>query len=305
MSERKSPLNVVILGLENAGKTTLLQRMAGSEFSETLTTIGINVELLDYKGISFQAIDIGGQQTFRETLWSHYATLAKGVIFVFDIFERKKMNEAFTWFTYIQNWISENAKLIFLANKIDLKKEKEGFLSLEEIVKKFQLDKLSSFPRRSFRIFEISAKTGENVEEAISWFFEKILEEVKEDKRVSFIYILNKNNNIIYASPSEKERERKVPIIITETIDSMKKIGIKQNLVSLENQVINIVVEETFSVVLGSKHKLSSYDLITATSSIASLIKNSFYPPEKYEKELHNVVHTAFLKSIQKEIKGD
>ncbi|MHA1305613.1 MAG: ADP-ribosylation factor-like protein [Candidatus Heimdallarchaeaceae archaeon] len=77
MNFLSSPINIVILGLENAGKTTLLRTMTRKEFIETQTTIGIDVETVEYKGYQFQAIDVGGQLVFRDTLWPHYTNQRK------------------------------------------------------------------------------------------------------------------------------------------------------------------------------------------------------------------------------------
>ena len=233
------------------------------------------------------------------SLWSHYATLAKGVIFIFDIFEKRKINEAKVWFEYIQNWIAEDAKLIFIANKIDLKDKEDGFLSLEDVIKAFQLDMLAKYPKRSFRIFEVSAKTGKNVKNAIVWFFEKILDSIKSDKKVSYIFILDENNSTVYSNILETNDEiEQDSKIIFETIENMKEMKIKQNLISLKDRVINIVLEKNFSVIIGSKQDFSSYDLTTATTSIATMIRKKFSPPKKYVKELHDVVNTAFMHSF-------
>ena len=75
MNENKNPINIIILGLENAGKSTLLYRIAGKGFIPTFTTIGLNAEIIRKDDLTFQAIDIGGQKQFRETLWPHYTTM--------------------------------------------------------------------------------------------------------------------------------------------------------------------------------------------------------------------------------------
>ncbi len=177
--QRSYPINIVILGLENAGKTTLLRKLIGKGYTETTTTIGINVELIKYNEYTFQVIDVGGQLMFRNTLWPQYTKNALGVIFVFDMFDLTKEQEARKWFNEMQNWISDRAVIAFIANKMDLKETTNDFIPIEEIIKKFELTRFANYPMQSFRIFEVSAKTGENVEIAKEWFFKKIKENLK------------------------------------------------------------------------------------------------------------------------------
>jgi ADP-ribosylation factor-like protein 1 len=58
-------VRVLILGLDNAGKTTILYRLQVDEPVTTVPTIGFNVETLQYKNIKFQVWDLGGQSSIR------------------------------------------------------------------------------------------------------------------------------------------------------------------------------------------------------------------------------------------------
>lgn len=297
MGARKQPVNIVILGIENAGKTTLLRNISGMKFAETLTTIGMNVEVLKHKGLDFQTIDVGGQLHFRETLWQYYTTLAKGAIFVFDIFDRSKFKEAKRWFEYISHRLSKKAVLMFLANKIDLKGEDDTFLTTEEIIDMFKLDNVSRYPERSFRIWETSAKTGENVDNAISWMFNKMVDFIKEEASISFVLILNQKNEIVYKT-SVSTRTDEYETIIKKCIIQMKDIGANENMISVQDYSANIRSEEEFSVVVGAKSHISKDDLSIATLSIIQLIKEEFYPPENYIEQLEEVVNIALLQHL-------
>ncbi len=298
MAARKHPVNFVILGLENAGKTTLLRNISGMEFTETFSTIGMNIEHLKHKGLDFQAIDVGGQLHFRETLWQYYTTLAKGVIFVFDIFDRSKFLEAKQWFEYSTHRLSKKAVLMFLANKIDLKDEDDTFLSTEEMIKMFELDNVSRYPERSFRIWEISAKTGENVNNAISWMFNKLVEFIKEETRITFVLILNQNNDTVFETSTTKKTDE-FETIIKKCIIQMKDLGVNENMISIQDYSASIRTEKNFSVVVGAENGVSKNNLSTATLSIAQLIKNDCYPPEKYKEQLEEVVNIALLRYLK------
>ena len=84
-----------------------------------------------------------------------------------------------------------------------------------------------------------------------------------------------------------------------DSIKKMKEIGVKQNLVSVDSEVFNVLVEKSFSVVIGSINEISPNDLITATSSLATLIKNEYFPPTDFKFELGNVVNIALLQNTK------
>lgn len=64
-------MRVVTLGLDGAGKTSILFKLKQNEFVQTIPTIGFNVETLEYKNIKFTVWDVGGQHKLRP-LWKHY-----------------------------------------------------------------------------------------------------------------------------------------------------------------------------------------------------------------------------------------
>uniref|UniRef100_A0A7N2L2R9 ADP-ribosylation factor n=1 Tax=Quercus lobata TaxID=97700 RepID=A0A7N2L2R9_QUELO len=56
---------ILVLGLDNAGKTTILYRLQMGEVVSTIPTIGFNVETVQYNNIKFQVWDLGGQTSIR------------------------------------------------------------------------------------------------------------------------------------------------------------------------------------------------------------------------------------------------
>ena len=59
------PARIVMLGLDNAGKTTVLYKLKLGEVVTTIPTVGFNVETVVYKNISFTVWDVGGQTKIR------------------------------------------------------------------------------------------------------------------------------------------------------------------------------------------------------------------------------------------------
>ena len=67
-----SQARILLLGLDAAGKTTILYKLKLNEQVTTIPTIGFNVEeVTPIKGVTFTMWDVGGQEKIRP-LWRHY-----------------------------------------------------------------------------------------------------------------------------------------------------------------------------------------------------------------------------------------
>lgn len=62
---------ILMLGLDGAGKTTILFKLKIGEVVSSIPTIGFNVETVEYKNIKFTVWDVGGQDSIR-AMWKHY-----------------------------------------------------------------------------------------------------------------------------------------------------------------------------------------------------------------------------------------
>lgn len=109
---------ILFLGLDNAGKTTLLFKIKDDEFKETVPTVGLNVEQISYKNMSLTLWDVGGQ---ARKLWKHYYDKVDGVIMVIDSSDVDRMK-------IVKNELSkivvepglETVPILIFANKQDL-----------------------------------------------------------------------------------------------------------------------------------------------------------------------------------------
>ncbi|KAJ6844370.1 ADP-ribosylation factor [Iris pallida] len=75
----KKEMRILMVGLDAAGKTTILYKLKLGEIVTTIPTIGFNVETVEYKNISFTVWDVGGQDKIRP-LWRHYFQNTQGLI---------------------------------------------------------------------------------------------------------------------------------------------------------------------------------------------------------------------------------
>ena len=76
-------LEIVIVGLDNAGKSTLLNVLSQGAPGETTPTIGLNVKVVKRGNTVIKAWDLGGQHSYR-TEWARYARGVDIIIFCVD-----------------------------------------------------------------------------------------------------------------------------------------------------------------------------------------------------------------------------
>nr|CAX78725.1 ADP-ribosylation factor 3 [Schistosoma japonicum] len=113
----KMEARILMVGLDAAGKTTILYKLKLGEVVTTIPTIGFNVETVEYKKISFTVWDVGGQDKIRP-LWRHYFQNTQGLIFVVDSNDSERIGEAAD---ELHRMLGEdelrNAVLLVFANK--------------------------------------------------------------------------------------------------------------------------------------------------------------------------------------------
>merc|ERR1712044_145760 len=83
-------LRILILGLDGAGKTTILYRLQVGEVVTTIPTIGFNVETVTYKNLKFQVWDLGGQTSIRP-YWPCFQNSTDAIIYVVDSMDRDRI----------------------------------------------------------------------------------------------------------------------------------------------------------------------------------------------------------------------
>ena len=100
---RRVEKRVVLLGLDNAGKTTCVYRLLLGRKVDTVPTIGFNSEEVRHGRCNFVMWDIGGQAKIRK-LWRHYVESADALVFVVDAQDRARLREARAAFKRCVRW---------------------------------------------------------------------------------------------------------------------------------------------------------------------------------------------------------
>lgn len=89
MFEKKNA-RLVLIGLDAAGKSSILYKLKFGETVSSLPTIGFNVETVDFKNMKFTIWDIGGQKKIR-MMWQHYYDNQSGIIFAIDSSDKDRL----------------------------------------------------------------------------------------------------------------------------------------------------------------------------------------------------------------------
>merc|ERR1712227_336812 len=158
----KKEMRILMVGLDAAGKTTILYKLKLGEIVTTIPTIGFNVETVEYKNIQFTVWDVGGQDKIRP-LWRHYFQNTQGIIFVVDSNDRDRIVEARE---ELQRMLNEDelrdAILLVFANKQDL----PNAMNAAEITDKLGLHSLR---QRAWYIQSTCATSGDGLYEGLEW----------------------------------------------------------------------------------------------------------------------------------------
>ncbi|XP_071131728.1 E3 ubiquitin-protein ligase TRIM23-like isoform X1 [Mytilus edulis] len=159
----KIEMRVVTLGLDHAGKTSILFKLKQNEFIQTIPTIGFNVETIEYKNLKFTIWDVGGQHKIRP-LWKHYYFNTQAVIYVIDSNNKDRLAEAQNELAkLVQEKELREASLLIFVNKQDI----QPCVSIEEVTESFGLFKLCC--NRSWHIQACDANSGNGLKDGLEW----------------------------------------------------------------------------------------------------------------------------------------
>ncbi|XP_032653576.1 ADP-ribosylation factor-like protein 2 [Chelonoidis abingdonii] len=167
MRQKERELRLLMLGLDNAGKTTILKKFNGEDIDTISPTLGFNIKTLEHRGFKLNIWDVGGQTSLR-SYWRNYFESTDGLIWVVDSADQQRLQVCKQ---ELQSLLVEErlagATLLIFANKQDL----PGALSSNAIREALELDSIKS---HHWCIQACSAFTGENLLTGIDWLLDDI-----------------------------------------------------------------------------------------------------------------------------------
>lgn len=194
MSKYNYLFKIVIIGDHNCGKSCILLRFAENTFRDDhVTTLGVDFKLktikLDKDRIRLELWDTAGMERYR-TIYNSYYHSAHGVMVVYDITDRRSFeNLKNYWLNEVRMHAPQNAVLMLVGNKCDLlEQRKVDFATAEKLASEMNVS-----------LFEVSAKTGINVEEAFT--------ELARDMRERLMLWKMDHDNETAAGPADEDED--------------------------------------------------------------------------------------------------
>ena len=158
----KKDMRILMVGLDAAGKTTILYKLKLGEIVTTIPTIGFNVETVEYRNINFTVWDVGGQDKIRP-LWRHYFQGTQGLIFVVDSNDRERVYAAQEELAKMLHEDElHDASILVLANKQDL----PHAMPVAELTEKLGLHNIRT---HKWFVQATCATTGDGLYEGLDW----------------------------------------------------------------------------------------------------------------------------------------
>jgi ADP-ribosylation factor-like protein 3 len=164
MKMRPTPkeARILILGLDNAGKTCILKKLSDEDVTHIMPTQGFNIKSLTQAGFKLNVWDIGGQRTIRQ-YWRHYFGETDVLIYVIDSADTKRVEESKAeLLQLLEEEKLARVPLLVFANKQDLM----GAIAPDQISDILELTKIRD---RAWQIQACSAKTGQGLEAGMDW----------------------------------------------------------------------------------------------------------------------------------------
>ncbi|XP_036404208.1 ADP-ribosylation factor-like protein 2 [Megalops cyprinoides] len=167
MKHKEREMRLLMLGLDNAGKTTILKKFNGEDVSTISPTLGFNIKTLEHRGFKLNIWDVGGQKSLR-SYWRNYFESTDGLVWVVDSADRLRLEDCRQELNALL--LEERlvgATLLVFANKQDL----PGALPKDAIREALALDDIKT---HHWCIIGCSAVTGENLLVGVDWLLDDI-----------------------------------------------------------------------------------------------------------------------------------
>lgn len=163
--ETEREVRILLLGLDNAGKTTILKALANEDVTHIMPTQGFNIKSVNSSGLKLNVWDIGGQKKIRP-YWKNYFENTDVLIYVIDSADKRRFDETGEeLLELLEEEKLNKVPLLIYANKQDL------FKSAKPAQIAIDLQLSSQIRDRTWQIQACSAITLEGIKEGMEWIY--------------------------------------------------------------------------------------------------------------------------------------
>ncbi|KAG5594456.1 hypothetical protein H5410_035688 [Solanum commersonii] len=168
IKRKEKEMRILMVGLDNSGKTTIVLKINGEDTSVISPTLGFNIKTITYQKYTLNIWDVGGQKTIR-SYWRNYFEQTDGLVWVVDSSDLRRLDDCrYELHNLLKEERLSGASLLIFANKQDI----QGALSPDEIAKVLNLEAMDN--SRHWRIVGCSAYTGDGLLEGFDWLVQDV-----------------------------------------------------------------------------------------------------------------------------------
>ena len=176
-------IKILIIGDSTVGKTNFVYKFSEDKFRENyFASTGIELKTtsiqIDGKSIKIQLWDTAGQEKYRAMIKNLYLK-SQGIIILFDITNETSFINLKNWMSQIKESCGEDILILLVGNKIDLEDNR--------VINKERAMEYAN--NENIEYIEVSSKTGENINKALTSLLQKILK--RDDSNSNFSFTLD------------------------------------------------------------------------------------------------------------------
>ena len=264
--EKKIVEHLVFLGLENAGKTSIINYIITGFMTQTIPTSGFSIEVIKLPRLELKLYDVGGQKVFRDYMWDNVIFPDMSLVFVIDASDRSRFYEAKLAFWDVLNKYVPIKPILILINKQDL----NNTLKKMEVHDLLELERISEL---NVGIFETSVPKGIGISDAIQWFFENLTDDILDVQlTIHRIRIHGFNGNLIFEKFLKKG-----------DIQLQENINFTVTLIEFVKETKDNTEDNQFKILIGKNSKTLLFKSVSRNFIISLTINSSDSESIAYE----------------------
>ena len=170
--QNDAEIKVLFIGLDGAGKTSIITKLKGlesGERSEIFPTAFLNCARITFNNKKFNCIEVSGLKRYRK-VWKNFYNEVDGIIFVIDGTDVGRMHLIKGLINDLDNKLEKNIPVVFMVNKQDIV---DKSLNVEQVKNIIEIDRMAT--DFNWHIVKSVSYTGEGINEAFDYIQTEII----------------------------------------------------------------------------------------------------------------------------------